>query len=83
MDSAYLKIIKRHLIHHSKVRGRKVNFLDGFWWPSWIYANYENCLKLLSWQQNSICSRSLLDNESPNKVHRKKLFKVPKCQNIM
>jgi len=37
--------MKRRLIHHSKVSGRKVNFPDGFWRPSWIYADYESCPK--------------------------------------
>jgi len=40
------------LIYHSKVIGQKVNFSDGFLRPSWIYADYESCPKLPSWQQS-------------------------------
>ena len=65
MDSAYPKT---HRIHHPKVSGRKVNFPDVFWWPSWIYADYESCPKLPS------CSRTPLDYEPPKKVHTKELF---------
>jgi len=52
MYSAYLKPIKRCLIHHSMAIGPKVNFPDVFWRPSWIYADYESCPKLPSWQQS-------------------------------
>ena len=38
-----------------------------FWRPSWIYADYESCPKLSSWQESWIYSWTLLDNESPKK----------------
>jgi len=34
------KPIKRRLIQHLKLSEWKANFLDGFWWPSWIYADF-------------------------------------------
>ena len=49
-----------------QVSGWKVNYPDGFWWPSWIYADYESCQKLPSWQQSWTCSRTPLDYEWPN-----------------
>ena len=46
MDYAYLKPIKRRNIHNSNVSHRNVNFPDGFWWPSWMYADLESCHKV-------------------------------------
>jgi len=40
---------------------RQVNFPDGFWQPSWSYADYESCPKF--------CQR--MDFKSTKKVHRK------------
>ena len=44
MDSAYLKTYRNILTTHFKVSGWKVDFPDRFWWPSWIYADYESFL---------------------------------------
>jgi len=44
--------MKSRLIHHFKVSGWKVNFQDGFWRASWIYADYEICTKMPSWQRS-------------------------------
>jgi len=30
----------------------KLVFPDEFWWPCWIYADYESYPKLPAWQQN-------------------------------
>jgi len=38
------------MINSSKVG--HPSFLDGFWWPSWIYADYESFPKLPAWQQS-------------------------------
>jgi len=43
LDSAYLKTHNNRRITHFKVSGWKFNFPAGFWWPSWIYADYESC----------------------------------------
>ena len=52
MDSTYLKTHTNRLINHFKVSGWKVNFPDGFWWPTLIYADYESCPYLPDWQQS-------------------------------
>ena len=64
IESAYMNthIIRR--IHNSKVSDWKVNFPDGFGWPSWIYVDYENYTKLPYWQQCLNYSRTSLDYES-------------------
>ena len=69
MDSAYMKTLEK-----SKVSGLKVNFPSGLRRPSWMYADYEICPMLPSWQKSWICSRTPLDNESPYEVYRKELL---------
>jgi len=60
--------------------GSKVNFPDGLWWPSWIYADYESCPRLPAWQQSWICSRTPVDYESPKKCTGKNFSRFRKCQ---
>ena len=69
------KPIKKRLIHHSKAICPKVNFSDELWRPSCIYADYESCPKLLSWQQSWICSMTPY-YESPKKFIAQRITRL-------
>ena len=46
LDSSYQKSLKKHTVQHSVTVISKLVFQDVVWWPSWIYAKFQELPEL-------------------------------------